>query len=66
MDYILMYFVEISLSVCWLQSRMMKKTGRENKTAVVVGTVTDDLRLLKVPKLKVAKNYLAKILDTCS
>ncbi|XP_052780865.1 60S ribosomal protein L18-like [Mya arenaria] len=34
-------------------SRMMKKTSRENKTAVVVGTVTDDLRLLKVPKLKV-------------
>ncbi|KAL4240111.1 60S ribosomal protein L18 [Mactra antiquata] len=32
--------------------RMMKKSGREGKTAVVVGTVTDDLRLLKVPKLK--------------
>jgi len=32
---------------------MMKKSGRENKTAVVVGTVTDDLRLLKIPKLKV-------------
>lgn len=31
----------------------MKRTGRDNKTAVVVGTVTDDLRLLDVPKLKV-------------
>ncbi|KAH3872634.1 60S ribosomal protein L18-like [Dreissena polymorpha] len=34
-------------------TRMMKKSGREDKTAVVVGTVTDDLRLLKIPKLKV-------------
>lgn len=33
------------------QTRFMKK--RDNKTAVIVGTVTDDLRLLKVPKLKV-------------
>ncbi|XP_048761036.1 60S ribosomal protein L18 [Ostrea edulis] len=32
--------------------RLMKKPGRDNKTAVVVGTVTDDLRLLEVPKLK--------------
>ncbi|KAK3090010.1 hypothetical protein FSP39_008476 [Pinctada imbricata] len=31
---------------------MMKKPTRDNKTAVVVGTVTDDLRLLEVPKLK--------------
>lgn len=36
-----------------LKVRLMKKTGRDNKTAVVVGTVTDDLRLLEVPKLKV-------------
>ena len=36
---------------------MMKKQGRENKTAVVVGTVTDDVRLLKVPKLKVGGCY---------
>lgn len=33
------------------QTRFMKK--RDNKTAVIVGTVTDDLRLLKIPKLKV-------------
>ncbi|KAL6089520.1 hypothetical protein STEG23_026034, partial [Scotinomys teguina] len=31
----------------------MKLPGRENKTAVVVGMVTDDVRILKVPKLKV-------------
>lgn len=34
---------------------MMKKSGRDGRTAVVVGTVTDDLRLLKVPKLKVRR-----------
>ncbi|CAO2632926.1 60S ribosomal protein L18, partial [Lemmus lemmus] len=32
--------------------RKMKLPGRENKTAVVVGTVTDDVRILEVPKLK--------------
>lgn len=31
----------------------MKLAGRENKTAVVVGTVTDDVRLQDIPKLKV-------------
>jgi Ribosomal protein 60S L18 and 50S L18e len=36
---------------------MMKKTGRENKTAVVIGTVTDDTRIFEIPKLKV-KTYL--------
>ncbi|KAL1787865.1 60S ribosomal protein L18 [Sigmodon hispidus] len=29
----------------------MKLPGRENKTAVVVGTVTDDVWILEVPKL---------------
>uniref|UniRef100_A0A2K5NMI1 Large ribosomal subunit protein uL15/eL18 domain-containing protein n=1 Tax=Cercocebus atys TaxID=9531 RepID=A0A2K5NMI1_CERAT len=33
--------------------RKMKLPGRENKTAVVVGTVTDDVRVQEVPKLKV-------------
>merc|ERR1719369_2737510 len=32
--------------------RKMKTPGREGKTAVVVGTVTNDLRILEVPKLK--------------
>ncbi|ELW70865.1 60S ribosomal protein L18 [Tupaia chinensis] len=30
----------------------MKLPGRENKTAVVVGTITDDVRFQEVPKLK--------------
>ncbi len=34
-------------------ARKMNKPGREDKTAVVVGTVTNDLRLYDVPKLKV-------------
>ncbi|KAL4837654.1 hypothetical protein H8958_007081, partial [Nasalis larvatus] len=33
--------------------RKMKLPGRENKTAVVVGTIRDDLRVQEVPKLKV-------------
>jgi len=32
---------------------MMKKQGRDNKTAVVVGTITDDARIFEIPKLKV-------------
>ncbi|KAF6390378.1 hypothetical protein mRhiFer1_007943 [Rhinolophus ferrumequinum] len=31
----------------------MKLPGREGKTAVVVGTITDDVRVQEVPKLKV-------------
>uniref|UniRef100_A0A1W7R9S3 Large ribosomal subunit protein eL18 n=1 Tax=Hadrurus spadix TaxID=141984 RepID=A0A1W7R9S3_9SCOR len=34
-------------------ARMMKKPGREDKIAVVVGTITDDLRIFEIPKLKV-------------
>ena len=34
-------------------ARNMKKQGRENKIAVVVGTITNDLRLFKVPKMTV-------------
>ena len=33
--------------------QLMKKPGRENKIAVVVGAVTDDVRLYEVPKLTV-------------
>ena len=33
--------------------RKMKFPGREGKTAVVVGTITDDVRVQEVPKLKV-------------
>lgn len=31
----------------------MKLPGRDNKTAVVVGTITDDVRIQDIPKLKV-------------
>lgn len=31
--------------------RFLKKSGQPEATAVVVGTVTNDIRLLKVPKL---------------
>ena len=33
----------------------MKHPGREGKTAVVVGTITDDVRVQEVPKLKVSR-----------
>lgn len=47
----------------------MKKDGREGKIAVVVGTLTDDLRLYDVPKLtvcalRVTKRARARILKT--
>lgn len=34
-----------------------KRPGNENKTIVVVGTVTDDERLVNVPKIKVGYFY---------
>merc|ERR1711894_808534 len=33
--------------------RHMKKSGRDNKVAVVVGTITNDMRIFEIPKLKV-------------
>merc|ERR1712025_833699 len=33
--------------------RNMKADSRQGKTAVVVGTITNDIRLLEVPKLKI-------------
>uniref|UniRef100_A0A8C8UM66 Large ribosomal subunit protein uL15/eL18 domain-containing protein n=1 Tax=Peromyscus maniculatus bairdii TaxID=230844 RepID=A0A8C8UM66_PERMB len=39
--------------------RKMKLPGQENKIAVVVGTVTDDVRILKVPKLKVCALWVS-------
>merc|ERR1712058_134594 len=32
-------------------ARNMKKAGNENKPAVVVGTVTNDLRIFEIPKM---------------
>ncbi|UJR14017.1 hypothetical protein I4U23_001016 [Adineta vaga] len=40
--------------------RHMKKKGRENKTAVVVGSITDDTRLYEVPKLTVCALHLTE------
>ncbi|CAL1530622.1 unnamed protein product [Lymnaea stagnalis] len=34
-------------------ARMMKKQGREDKIAVVVGAITDDIRIHALPKLKI-------------
>ncbi len=31
----------------------MKKEGREGKMAVCVGTITDDVRVFEIPKMKV-------------
>ena len=36
----------------------MKKSGREGRTAVVVGTITDDVRVHKIPKLKVGAHCI--------
>lgn len=43
----------------------MKLAGRENKTAVVVGTVTDDVRLQDIPKLKVRIYLFAGVQFRC-
>ncbi|XP_003225100.1 large ribosomal subunit protein eL18 [Anolis sagrei] len=40
--------------------RKMKLPGRENKTAVVVGTVTDDVRIQEIPKLKICALRVTK------
>ena len=37
-----------------LQVRQMRSTDRREKIAVVVGTVTNDVRILELPKLKVS------------
>uniref|UniRef100_A0A8I5TZE1 Large ribosomal subunit protein uL15/eL18 domain-containing protein n=1 Tax=Pongo abelii TaxID=9601 RepID=A0A8I5TZE1_PONAB len=39
--------------------RKMKLPGRENKTAVIVGTITDDVRVQEVPKLKNHATFLS-------
>ena len=36
----------------------MKKSGREDKIAVCVGTITDDVRIMKIPKLRVRIGYI--------
>ncbi|KAG3288028.1 RPL18-like [Ictidomys tridecemlineatus] len=53
----------------WLDEPILPSTklsswlpGRENKTAVVVGTITDDVRVQEVPKLKVCTLPRSRIL----
>lgn len=36
----------------------MRNEDRKDKIAVVVGTITNDLRLLDLPKLKVSEHHL--------
>merc|ERR1712098_352219 len=40
--------------------RNMKKPGRDNKTAVVVGTITDDKRIFKIPNLSVCALHVSE------
>ena len=35
----------------------MKKDGREGKIAVVVGAITDDIRMHTMPKMKVSSVF---------
>lgn len=41
----------------------MKLPGRENLTAVVVGTITDDVRIHKIPKLKVRQTLEVRLMS---
>ena len=44
-------------------ARNMRKEGREGKIAVIIGTVTNDLRIFKVPKLQVSSSLKQKNFD---
>lgn len=51
--------------------RVMKKSGRENKIAVCVGTITNDTRIREFPKMKVSnlrsfQNSFADSLFRCN
>merc|ERR1739838_526434 len=41
-------------------SRNMNKEGRSDKMAVVVGTVTDDIRMVKIPKLRICALHVTE------
>merc|ERR1711976_180362 len=50
-------------------ARHMKKSGRDNKIAVVVGTITNDVRIHEIPKMKICALHVtegarARILKT--
>uniref|UniRef100_T1JMH5 Large ribosomal subunit protein eL18 n=1 Tax=Strigamia maritima TaxID=126957 RepID=T1JMH5_STRMM len=40
--------------------RLMKKPGRKNKLAVIVGTITNDVRLYDVPAMKICALHVTK------
>ncbi|CAB4065944.1 RP-L18e [Lepeophtheirus salmonis] len=40
--------------------RLMKKDGRQNKIAVIVGSVTDDQRIFTIPKLTVVALHVSE------
>lgn len=44
-------------------SRHMKKAGREGKIAVVVGTLTDDPRIFKIPRLTVGSFFITPVVQ---
>lgn len=44
----------------------MKLPGRENLTAVCVGTITDDIRIHDIPKLKVRNRDSVKSISLCN
>jgi len=43
-------------------ARHMKKAGREDKIAVVVGTLTDDPRIFTIPKITVLSHSVALLI----
>lgn len=42
--------------------RFMKKPGRQDSIAVIVGTVTDDARIFEIPKLTVSSSPFMQFL----
>eukprot|EP00057_Strongylocentrotus_purpuratus_P021030 XP_011675504.1 PREDICTED: 60S ribosomal protein L18 [Strongylocentrotus purpuratus] len=46
-------YLRLLVKVRYFVVRFMNKDGREGKIAVVVGCITDDVRIHKLPKLKI-------------
>ena len=46
-------FINLMITLNYLQIHNLKKDDRTGRIVVCVGTVTDDLRLFEVPKIKV-------------
>ena len=52
-------------TIAFFKARRMGKPGCADKICVIVGTVTDDVRLLEVPKLNVSSLDIV-ILKSCA